>query len=64
MKVHYIFVQTVDVLRARYRRRPPVEKQGDYGKRMRVFVGKGDYRANNRVLDRYDQVQLSNCDGV
>ena len=64
MRVHYIFVQTVDVLRAHYRPRPPVEKRGDYGKQMRVFVEKDDYRANNQVLDRYDQVQLSDCGGV
>ncbi len=64
MRVHYIFVQTVDVLRAHYLPRPPIEKRGDYGKRMRVFVEKDDYRANNRVLDRYDQVQLSDFGGV
>ena len=64
MRVHYISVQTADVLRAHYLPRLPVEKRGDYGKRMRVFVEKDDYRANNRVLDRYDQVQLSDYGAV
>ena len=64
MWVHYISVQTVDVLRGHYLRRPPVEKRGGYGRRMRVFVEKDDYRANNRVLGRYGQAQLSDCGGV
>ena len=64
MRAHCISVQTVDVLRGHYQHRPPVEKHGDYDKRMRAFVGKDDYRANSRVLGRYDQVQLPDCGAV